>query len=181
MARLRRAISKIKYKMMNETQRSDLLIDELRKAGASIGMNVDILNSTIDSGEAYLIEIGDNVTITNARILTHDASTKKELGFTKVGKVHIGSNVFVGMGATILPDTTIGSNVIIGAGTIVAKDIPDNSVAAGNPVKIICTYDEYMERSKLNTELLPCFDKLPSDLNEQEKKVLKEIGKGFIR
>lgn len=46
----------------------------------------------------YLVAIGNNVTLTGVRVLTHDASTKKELGYTKVGRVTIGDNVFVGAG-----------------------------------------------------------------------------------
>lgn len=46
----------------------------------NMGTNVDIINSYIDSGFGWLITIGNNVTITNATILAHDASTKKSLG-----------------------------------------------------------------------------------------------------
>ena len=49
------------------------------------GKNVHILNSNIDCSFPYLITIGDNVTITSATVLAHDASTKNELGYTKVG------------------------------------------------------------------------------------------------
>ena len=57
--------------------------------------------------------------------------------------VQIGSDVFVGMNTTILNGVHIGDNVIIGAGSIVNKDIPDNTVAAGNSCKAIMTLDEY--------------------------------------
>jgi len=181
MSKISRLTSKIKYVLMNENQRSDAVIEKLREGGAVIGNNVDILNSTIDMGEPYLIEIGDNVTITNATLLTHDASTKKALGYTKVGRVSIGSDVFVGLGAIILPDTRIGSKVIVGAGTVVAKDIPDNSVVGGNPCKVICTYDDYIEKNKKTLESGLCFDKYPSEFNDDEKMQLKVSGKGFMR
>lgn len=60
----------------------------------------------------------------------------------------IGNEVFVGAGSIILPGVHIGNRVIIGAGSVVTKDIPDNSVAAGNPAKVICPIDEYLEREK---------------------------------
>ena len=86
-----------------------ILIEKKRKISeVQIGKNVDIINSYIDSGFGWLITIGDNVTITNATILAHDASTKKSLGYTKVGRVDIGDNVFIGYGAIVLPNTRIG-------------------------------------------------------------------------
>ena len=51
--------------------------------------------------------------------------------------VTIGNNVWLGGSVTILPGVTIGDNVTIGAGSVVVKDIPSNSVAAGNPCKVI--------------------------------------------
>lgn len=121
------------------------------------GKNVDIINSFIDWCYPHLVTIGDNVTITNATILTHDASIKKSLGYCKVGRVDIGNNVFVGYGAIILPNTRIGNNVIIGAGSVVAKDIPDNSVVVGNPCKVLCSYDEYIEKNKERMKNRPIF------------------------
>ena len=53
--------------------------------------------------------------------------------------VTIGDNVWIGGSVTILPGVTIGDNVTIGAGSVVTKDIPSNSVAVGNPCKVIRT------------------------------------------
>ncbi len=124
-----------------------------------MGENVDIINSFIDYGFGFLVTIGNNVTITNATILAHDASTKKELGYTKVGRVDIGDNVFIGYGAIVLPNTKIGNKVIVGAGTVVTKDIPDNTVVGGNPCRVLCTYDEYIEKNKKALKEKPVFNK----------------------
>lgn len=51
--------------------------------------------------------------------------------------VTIGSDVWIGGDTVINPGVTIGSNVVIGSGSVVTKDIPDNTVAAGNPCKVI--------------------------------------------
>lgn len=51
--------------------------------------------------------------------------------------VTIGSNVWIGGSVTILPGVTIGDNVTIGAGSVVVKDIPSDTVAAGNPCRVI--------------------------------------------
>ena len=54
--------------------------------------------------------------------------------------------MFIGIGAMILMGSQIGNNVIIGAQSVVHGVIPDNSVVAGNPAKIICTLDEYYNK-----------------------------------
>lgn len=51
--------------------------------------------------------------------------------------VSVGSNVWIGMNAVILPGVSIGDNVVIGAGSVVTSDIPANSIAAGNPCKVM--------------------------------------------
>jgi len=57
----------------------------------------------------------------------------------------IGNNVFVGANSIILPSVKIGNNVVIGAGSVVVKDIPSNSIAVGNPCKVIKQKDKYIE------------------------------------
>ncbi|MFY9253048.1 MAG: sugar O-acetyltransferase [Fuerstiella sp.] len=64
-----------------------------------------------------------------------NASLRRTQEFGK--PVTIGSDVWVGGGAIILPGVTIGSRTVIGAGSVVTKDIPDGVVAAGNPCRII--------------------------------------------
>lgn len=56
---------------------------------------------------------------------------------TYTAPVTIGDNVWIGGGVIILPGVTIGDNVVIGAGSIVTKDIPSNTVAYGNPCKVV--------------------------------------------
>ncbi|ABX43523.1 sugar O-acetyltransferase [Lachnoclostridium phytofermentans] len=51
--------------------------------------------------------------------------------------VSIGDNVWVGGNVVINPDVHIGNNVVIGSGSVVTKDIPDNSIAVGNPCRVI--------------------------------------------
>lgn len=51
--------------------------------------------------------------------------------------ITIGSDVWFGGDVTVCPNVTIGSNVVIGAGSVVVKDIPDNSVAVGNPCRVV--------------------------------------------
>jgi len=57
--------------------------------------------------------------------------------------VHIGENVWIGAGALIMPGVTIGDNTVIGAGSVVAKDIPANVVAVGNPCRVMREIGEH--------------------------------------
>ncbi len=79
------------------------------------------------------ITIGKNCVIGyNTTILTHEFLVNE----FKTGPVCIGNNTLIGANVTILPGVTIGNNVKIGAGAVVSKDIPDNSLAYGNPIQI---------------------------------------------
>lgn len=148
--------------------------DTTERTDIKMGTNVDLINSFLDYSFGHLITIGNNVTITNATILTHDASTKKTLGYSKIGRVDIGNDVFIGYGAIVLPNTRIGNRVIVGAGTVVAKDIPDNSVVAGNPMRIICTFDEYMAKNKERMKEVPVYNVLFSNKTEEDRQAQYE-------
>ena len=100
-----------------------------------------------DPSFCFLISIGDNVTFsTRVHVLAHDASLKRVLGYSKVGRVTIGNDVFVGANTTILPGISIGDSAIVGAGSVVTKSIPVNEVWAGNPARMICSVDEYKKK-----------------------------------
>ncbi len=86
------------------------------------------------------IEIGDDcmfaygVVVTTA---THDyAADVMNKSFVKK-PVRIGSNVWIGVNAIILPGITIGSGAVVGAGAVVTKDVPENTIVAGNPAAAI--------------------------------------------
>ena len=61
--------------------------------------------------------------------------------------IRIGDNVWIGANVVILPGVQIGSNVIVGAGSVVTKSIPDNSIAAGNPCRVLKTKPPYKGRT----------------------------------
>jgi len=89
------------------------------------------------------VEIGDNVFIApNCCITTagHPINIdERNRGLEYAYPIKMGNNVWIGAGANILPGVTIGDNVTIGAGSVVNKSIPANSIAVGNPCKVIKT------------------------------------------
>lgn len=79
--------------------------------------------------------IGPNVVIATAG---HPILPKlREKGYQYNAPVRIGKNCWLGAGVIVLPGITIGDNCVIGAGSVVTKDIPSNSVAVGNPCKVL--------------------------------------------
>lgn len=128
---------------------------------------------------ANLIRLGDNVHIaSNVSFLTHDVSylvlnnipdvVKHGKVQERIGCIEIGNNVFVGSGTHILYDTKIGNNVIIGTCSVVTRDIPDNSVVAGVPARVIGTFDDYVKKY-LGTE------KYPKELKPSKQEVSAQL------
>lgn len=97
------------------------------------------------------ITIGDHALIApNVQIYTayHPCNAQDRFGEPKedgsfefcktlAAPVTIGNHVWIGGGVVILPGVTIGDNVVIGAGSVVTKDIPSNTIAYGNPCRVI--------------------------------------------
>lgn len=145
----------LKKLILGYKESSEEYIKFLRKKGAKIGENCYIFcpkDTNIDTSNAYLLEIGNDVKITGpTTILMHDYSTcvinrlEKRI-YGKQRKVKIGNNIFLGWGCTILCGTEIGDNTIIGAGAVISGKLEGNAVYAGNPAKKICTIEEYREK-----------------------------------
>ena len=151
---IRKIIKKIIYK---EKASSKDYVEYLRKRGAKIGERTTFfapMKVNIDTTRPWLLNIGNDVQITEGvTMLTHGydwAVLKGVYGdiLGSAGEIYIGNNVFIGMNSTILKGVHIGNNVIIGANSLVNKDIPDNSVVAGNPVRRIMGLEEYHEKRK---------------------------------
>lgn len=143
---MKKIIKKLLEYLRGEPQHLDKLLKRGLKVGKNFYRGPGVI---IDSSHCYHIHIGDNVTLApHVLIIAHDASTTMFLGKTRAANVTIGNMVFIGAGSIILPGVHIGNRVIIGAGSVVTNNIPDNSVAVGNPAKVICTIDDYLNKEK---------------------------------
>ncbi|CAK6479272.1 acyltransferase [Peribacillus castrilensis] len=83
--------------------------------------------------------IGYNTTILAHEYLIHEY---------RLGEVVIGDEVLIGANSTILPGLSIGNGAIVSAGTLVHKDVPEGAFVGGNPMKIIYTKEEMLEREQ---------------------------------
>jgi acetyltransferase-like isoleucine patch superfamily enzyme len=125
-------------------------VEYARYKGATVGKNCRIFTRYFGS-EAWMITIGNNVTITrDVVLLTHDGSTwlmNDEKGRRYLyRRIEIGNNIFIGINSIIMPGVKIEDNVIIAAGSIVTKSVPSGVIIAGNPAKIIGNYDLHQKK-----------------------------------
>lgn len=162
-------------KFINRIREGGTNIEKAKRNGMKVGENLNCAPSVfIDPAHCFLISIGDNCTFASkVHILAHDASIKKHLGYTKIGKVVIGNRVFLGVGTIILPGCTVGDDVIVGAGSVVTGNIPPREVWAGNPAKKICSLEECLSKH-FGKE---CFGKdyyLSSNLSEEKKNEIRQ-------
>lgn len=101
---LKKILKQIIYRI-----RGEYTVEQLKKLGLRVGKNFNPqLGFELDPSHCWLIDIGDNVTFgPHVQVLAHDASMYNALGYTKIGRVRIGNNVFIGGGSIILPNVKI--------------------------------------------------------------------------
>ena len=152
------------------------------KDGMQVGTGVSIVSPlhTNFGSEPYLIKLGNYVRISgNVIFSTHDGGTwvfrnnDKYKNMFKYGRIEVGDNSFIGAGSMIMPNVKIGKNCVVGALSVVTKNVPDNSVVAGVPAKVICSVEEYAEKIEVN---------MPSNINyenyykDKKKELMRVYG-----
>lgn len=124
----------------------------LKASGVRFTGEPRYISSRAQFDEFSKVSIGARVVISkHVILLTHDYSLTTalvalgeapETDLSVNRPIAIGDNVFVGMGAILLPGTTIGDNVIVGAGAVVRGTLQGDSIYAGNPCRRICSISE---------------------------------------
>lgn len=137
----------VKFECLNTVCGSDVQLRRnvqlLGRGKIKIGNNTMIGDNTIIYSYAGGgVEIGSNVLVAaNCYIIDNDHRVELGKPIREQGvitkPVHIGDDVWIGTGVSVLRGVHIGNGAAIGAGSVVTKDIPENAIAVGVPAKVI--------------------------------------------
>lgn len=120
--------------------------------GVKIGGGNFIADKDHWPSEPYLITIGSNCALTKGvKIFTHGGARvarRKYPNYDVFGMVEVGDYCYIGTNSLIMPGVKIRNGSMVAAGSVVTKSVPPNMVVGGNPARILCTVDEYIERNK---------------------------------
>ncbi len=162
------------------------LVTMYKRMGVKIGVDCQFqFEVVLDFSHYWLIDVGDRVTLApRVHVLAHDASTKRSLGYTRIGAVKIGNDVFVGAGTIILPGAKIGDKCIIGAGSVVTGTLEPGGVYAGNPARRIAETVDFLEKRKAEMKNVPIYGEeytlrkgiSPEKMNEMKEQLKNGFG-----
>lgn len=148
----------IKKLLYRERRDSKTFVEYLRRKGVQIGEGTVFFSPStivVDDNRPYLVKIGSRCKITaGVTILAHDYSisvlrpTFHFITNDSTAQTVIGDNCFLGIRSVIMGGVKLGNNVIVATGAVVTKDVPDNSVVAGVPAKVISTLEDFYKRKK---------------------------------
>lgn len=153
------------YNQLNsDDEKKEYLVNMLGKVGNNVeiktpfmcdyGYNIELGDNVFMNYNCTILDcnkvvIGNNVLIApNVQIYsaTHPTDYRVRLQELEMAyPITIEDNVWIGGGVIICPGVTIGKNSVIGAGSVVVNDIPANSVAVGNPCKVVKIQEEKNE------------------------------------
>lgn len=165
-----------------------LYLFRLKRRGLVVGKNFQMEKGVnIDANFPWMIEIGNDVTLSSwVYLVCHDGASQKHVGFSRIGKINIGNNVFIGAKSIIMPNVSIGDNSIIGANSVVTKSVPAGKVAVGSPAVVIMDLKDYILKVNQDMKKLPRYGfeyTLAGNITKEKKdRMKKEVGSngGFI-
>lgn len=141
------ARTELLHKLLGEVK-GDLLIEQ--PFVCDYGYNISVGKNFYSNHNLVILDcakvtFGDNVFIApNCGFYTAGhplEAAERNKGLEYARPITVGDNVWFGANVSVLPGVTIGDNCVIGAGSVVNKDIPANSLAVGNPCKVIKSID----------------------------------------
>jgi acetyltransferase-like isoleucine patch superfamily enzyme len=134
----------------------------LRRQGLTIADDCRLSGMPSFGSEPYLISIGRHVAMADeVAFITHDGGThvfRDREPYRKVikyGRITVLDNCVIGYRAIILPGVVIGPNSVVSAGSVVTRNVPPNTVVAGNPAAPVMTIEQYAQWS---TAFSPPYD-----------------------
>ena len=138
---------------------SDWLTELGRQRGIRIGRHCTLRSLNVWS-EGFLLELGDDVTVAeDVTFVTHDggvlllhAHTPDIMG--NYGRITIGNNCYIGVGAFVLPNVRIGDNCIVEPGAVVNRSFGNDCVIAGNPATVVGTREEFVARARASARTI---------------------------
>lgn len=166
--------------------KSEKYLQKLVANGLTIGEGTqitDIDSVFFDPSHCYLITIGRRCIIApNVRFIAHDASTKLFLNYTKFAKIEVNDESFIGDSAILLPGVSVGPHSIVAASAVVTRDVPPNTIVAGNPARVISTLDAYLAKIRKIEKAKKVFNEnyyIEHLTKEKKKELLESIGSDF--
>lgn len=121
-----------------------------RHIGVTVGEKC-LIGTRYWSSEPYLITIGNNVQVTdNVHFFTHGGGhiiRQIYHNYDAFGKIKVCDNVYIGSNSLIMPGVTIGEGSLVAAGSVVTKSVAPKTVVGGNPARVICSVEEYINRN----------------------------------
>jgi acetyltransferase-like isoleucine patch superfamily enzyme len=140
---------------------SEDFIEHLRRNVGifAIGEHCHVNHDAVFTDPRY-VRLGNNVCLSSCKLVGHDAvisvlGRAYDVRLDSVGKIDIKDNVFVGMGAILLPGITIGPNAVVAAGAVVNQDVPPGTVVGGVPARVIGKVEDLVAKLQLRTNEMP--------------------------